>query len=347
MRGRRYHNQLKKSVMKSPITGKEMTIQRRMEKLTLKKDTFEVVYHYYRDDENGMEFTDKKLDELSTVQLYNAYRAKYHLPFPEEIQAIRAKYALPANQMAGVLGFGVNVYRNYENGEIPSESNARLIQLAKDPHEFRKLLKLSGVYQGKELEEVLERIEKLITERKGSNRRAVENYLIGDGQPNDFNGFRIPNLERFMHMVTFFAEKMQPFKVKMNKLLFYADFLNYKKTGHSISGARYLAIQRGPVPKNYDSLFNETAENGLVDMKCEFFDNGKYNQQFLALEESRFNPELFTDEELKTIREVAQRFHNTNTKDIIELSHLEKGWVENECAKKDISYTYSFELLNV
>ncbi len=70
--------------------------------------------------------------------------------------------------MAEVLGFGTNVYRQYESGEVPNQSNARLIQLANDPEEFRKLVLLSGVFSHKDLEKILKRVDNLIENQKKS-----------------------------------------------------------------------------------------------------------------------------------------------------------------------------------
>jgi hypothetical protein len=42
--------------------------------------------------------------------------------------------------MAEILGLGINGYRNYESGEVPSISNGRLMQMVKDPGEFKKLI---------------------------------------------------------------------------------------------------------------------------------------------------------------------------------------------------------------
>lgn len=336
--------------MKSPITGKEMSIVKRLDKLTYRKEEFEIMYHAYVDSENDLEFTDTKLDELNTCQLYNAYREKYQLPFPEEIKAIRSSYGLPANKMAEVLGFGVNVYRNYENGEIPSESNARLIQLARDPHEFKKLLKLSKVYAPAEVDLISMKIDKLIHERKRAGERAIESYLMGGvSSPNEFNGYRVPSLERFMHMVVFFAERVKPWKVKLNKLLFYADFMHYMNYCQSISGGRYMAIQRGPVIKRFDALFGETADRGLVEIHYELFEDkgGEFKegvgQQFRPID-SQFNPELFSESELKTLDAVVQKFGGLSTAQIVNTSHQELAWIENAADRSDISYKYSFKL---
>src|SRR5690606_24785323 len=82
-------------------------------------------------------FEDDDFAQLNYNQLVNQYRVKYNIPFPEQIIGIRSKYDLPASKMSEILGFGANVYRQYEAGEVPSQSNAKLIQLVDDPHEFK------------------------------------------------------------------------------------------------------------------------------------------------------------------------------------------------------------------
>ena len=41
------------------------------------------------------------------------------------------------------------------------------------------------------------------------------------------------------------------YKTKLNKLLFYSDFINYYLNGTSISGAKYVHLPYGPVPDSY------------------------------------------------------------------------------------------------
>src|SRR5690349_17775138 len=97
--------------MKSPITGKEMKRMVREEELVFRKESFSIKHHFYLCEGSGEEFTDKELDSLNTNQVYNQYRHKYNLPFPDEIKFIREQYDLSATKMAEVLGFGVNLYR--------------------------------------------------------------------------------------------------------------------------------------------------------------------------------------------------------------------------------------------
>lgn len=315
--------------------------------MTFRKEEFQVLYHFYECEDSKEHFTTTELDEVNLQQLYHQYRAKHHLPFPDEIIELRETYGLPANKMAEILGFGVNVYRNYENGEIPSQSNARLIQLAQDPEEFLKLLKLSGVYEGDELEKKVKKIEAIKNSRNASTKINVEEYLLGDKLADEYTGFRVPNLSKFIEMVVFFTEKLQPYKTKMNKLLFYADFLNFKRTCYSISGARYIAIQKGPVPKRYDSLFDYAANRDDIDICYEEFTNGYVGEHFMPNTNRKFNSELFSTEELDVLTTVAKKFTTANTNKIVDISHEEKAWLENIEGYNSISYKYGFELKNV
>src|ERR1044072_7168522 len=193
--------------MKSPITGKEMSLQKEKRKLSFRKEEFEVLYHYLLCDDSQEQFTTTAIDEVNMNQLYNQYREKHHLPFPDDIKALREKYGLPAIKMAEVLGFGANVYRNYESGEIPNQSNARLIQLAQDPSEFRKLVKLSGVYEGDEERRILSKIERITESEKDPFRNSLEEYLMGEKVADIYSGYRKPSIERFTEMIVYFTER--------------------------------------------------------------------------------------------------------------------------------------------
>jgi uncharacterized phage-associated protein len=148
-------------------------------------------------------------------------------------------------------------------------------------------------------------------------------------------------------MVVYFSDKLSPFKTKMNKLLFYADFLMFKQSCFSISGVRYKAIDMGPVPNNFQSIFEYLANKDEIDIYTTEFPNGYTGEQFKARKDRKFNAELFTENELETLEKVATVFKETSTSDIIELSHLEEAWKKNAKEKSVISYEYAFELNHI
>lgn len=148
-------------------------------------------------------------------------------------------------------------------------------------------------------------------------------------------------------MVVYFSEKMEPFKTKMNKLLFYADFLMFKQSCFSISGVRYKAINMGPVPNNFQSIFEYLANNDEIDIVYTQFPQGYIGEQFKARKDRTFNDTLFSETELKILEKVATVFKSTTTNDIITLSHLENAWKKNEKDKNVISYEYAFDLNHI
>lgn len=334
--------------MKSPITGKEMNLLKERRSMDFRNETFEIVFHYYKCEDSGEQFTTTSLDEVNMNQVYNQYRDKFNIPFPDEIIRIREKYSLSAAKMSKILGFGVNTYRQYESGEMPSVANAKLIQMLGDPKYYIDMVELCGTLDEKVKEKYIQKAQLLVEERKRNIFKLnFKEYLLGHHLADIYSGYRNPNLEKFTEMVVFFSEKIEPFKTKMNKLLFYADFLMFKQTCFSISGVRYKAINMGPVPNNFQSIFEYLANKGEVDIYTTEFLNGNIGEQFKARNDRPFNTDLFSANELQILEKVANAFKSTSTNDIIELTHLEEAWKKNEKTKSVISYEYAFELNQV
>lgn len=332
--------------MKSPFTGKVMPLKKQTRALAFRKEKIDILYHYYLCKDSNEQFTTPELDELNLFQLYNLYREKHNIPFPDEIRNIRKRYGLSASKMSKVLGFGANIYRNYESGEVPSESNAKLIQLAKKPKEFLSLVKLNSDLKAKEIESLIAKLDHLIQiSKKDYFREKLEELYLGSNRPSRFTGFVKPNFPKLAEMIVFFAGKCKPWKTKLNKLLFYADFGHFKNYGFSISGANYRAIDMGPVVNNYNSTFEYIAENDFVDIQCIEFDHGVYGEQFMSNSNKSFNKDLFSETELNILEEVNNRFTDVSTSDIIEISHAEEVWKQNfSNGKNVISYLESFNL---
>ncbi|MDI6401841.1 DUF4065 domain-containing protein [Balneolaceae bacterium ANBcel3] len=331
--------------MKSPITGKEMKLTKDRRSMNFRKEAFEIVFHYYQCGDSGEQFTTTSLDELNMNQVYNQYRDKFNIPFPDEIIRIRTRYGLSAAKMSEVLGFGVNTYRQYEAGEMPSVANAKLIQMAGDPKKFIPMVELCGTLDEKLKTKFIQKAQFLAEEiKRNISSLNFKEYLLGNHLADIYSGYRNPNLEKFTEMVVYFSDKLSPFKTKMNKLLFYADFLMFKQSCFSISGMRYHAIDMGPVPHNFQSIFEYLTHNDEIDIFTTEFPAGYVGEQFAAKKNRPFNPEVFTEIELNTLEKVATVFKETATKDIIQCSHLEEAWKKNEKRKSSISYEYAFEL---
>lgn len=329
--------------MNSPFTGGEVQIKKETRKLNYRKEAFDVQYQFYVCKDTGEQFTDEDMDTANINQVYNQYRVKYGIPFPDEIKSTREQYGISASKMAEILGLGTNVYRNYEAGEVPSVSNGRLIQLAKQPEEFKRLLELSeNELTPEEVQKINKKIKQVISYQESIEN--FENYImLGPSKPSMDNGYRVPNLQKVNNMVLYFSKKLKPYKTKLNKLLFYTDFFHFKRTGFSVSGLTYKAIQMGPVPRNYDLLFDDCVKKNFVTIR--YHNYGEFvGEQYNASENAVFEKELFDETELNAMKAIANYFKNDSIKQIVKKSHEENGWIDNIQEYDIISYEYGFDL---
>lgn len=327
--------------MKCPLCDKG-TATRKVEKKkrTYRKEEFEVFELYYKCSKCNEEFTTTEIDTLNINQVYNLYREKYSIPFPEQLTAIREHYNLSASKMSVLLGFGPNQYRLYESGELSAGGNATVLSLIINPTSFKEIIiKNKSALSNKKFEDLINKID----EKLNNNiSRVIENSLFPtDIIPDRFRGFTLPQFKKFANMVLFFIENA-PFKVRLNKLLFYADFTHYKYFGFSITGCKYAAIDMGSVPDQYAHIFGLLeSEKYLTTELVKIKD--KEHDKFVTIK--KFDKNLFNPEELNTLKEVLNRFEDVSTQDLMEISHDELAWKNNISRKSIIDYsTYAPQL---
>lgn len=319
-----------------------MTLHYEVTSLQFRKETFQVFWHHYLCQDSGEKFTTDKLDDLNIAQIHNQYREKYRIPFPEEISQIRKIYDVSANKMSEILGLGTNAYRLYEYGEIPSVSNGRLILSIKDPSAFIRQVKASShILSKKEVNKLILKAEHIISENtKHTWDLLFIDQIFENQAPSEFNGYRRPDLEKISGMISFFDSNISGlYKTKLNKLLFYADFLSYSRTGYAISGISYRAIQFGPVPSQYQKMYIKLCDDGKLTVEQIEVGNGNYGE--LISSKDTFNQTSFTESESKTLRDVCDIYGKMQTTELVNASHLEKGWLDNEGSKSYISFQES------
>ena len=300
------------------------------------------MYISYRD-EHGEEFTTTESDSVWYNQATNQYRAKYGIPYTDEIIALRERYGVSATKMSVILGFGVNQYRLYEMGEVPSESNGKMIRSAMNPRVFLDLVE-SSRHQLTEREyakitsrvnEVIKQIPEWYEERHAVGRLFLTHRGLG-------NGFAPQSTVRLKNLLLYIIGQMgDVFQTKMNKVLFYIDFLSYRERGIAISGLAYNAIDFGPVPQRWDrvySAFDEIVPQPkiVLDQEC---------TALTATAEADMT--CFTDSELAVIDTVCEKMGKLSAHDISALSHNEPAWQRHLHQVETIPYEEAFGLVEV
>jgi uncharacterized phage-associated protein len=252
--------------------------------------------------------------------------------------------------MSDILGFGTNSYRLYESGEIPSVANGRLILAIRQPEDFIKQVEASSnILSPKETQTLIthaNRLTEVFKERVWDSM--FLKHLFLHELPNQFSGYRKPNLKKLANVIAYFCEHMESvYKTKLNKLLFYTDFGYYKRTAYSMTGLTYRAIPLGPVPAKFEDLFNKLCEEELISITQELI-NGTDNYGDLVKSIVQFDESLFNPDEQKVLEDVTLKFKDCYAKQMVNLSHKEKAWEENKESKSLISYQkYAFELVNL
>ena len=336
--------------MNSPITGKPMKLVKDSGvKLQFRKEEFEITYHSYLCKESKEQYTSDELDRINQTQVHNQYRERYGIPFPDEIQSIREKYEISASKMSDILGLGANSYRLYEGGEIPSVANGRLILAIKHPRDFMKQVEASThLISEKERKQLESQAKGLLEEQK---RKVWDilftKHIFINEMPNEFSGYKKPDFKKIASIIKYFSIKQKElFKTKLNKLLFYSDFGCFKRTGFSMTGITYRAIQMGPVPAQFDKLYSKLNDDNLLRIDQIPFENGNYGEAIKGLGE--FEKDLFSVVEIAVLEDVFTKFKGLRTDNVVKLSHQEKAWIENQKDHELISYQkYAFDLINL
>ena len=111
--------------------------------------------------------------------------------------------------------------------------------------------------------------------------------------------------------------------IKLNKLLFYSDFLCYLQHGVPMTGQEYQKLKNGPAPRLMLPLLNDmqaSAQLALAERR--YF--GRTQKKPVALREADLS--AFSAQEIALVDHVLRAFQSHNGAEISELSHGFPGW---------------------
>ena len=156
------------------------------------------------------------------------------------------------------------------------------------------------------------------------------------------NGFAPQSTTRLKNLLLYILGQMgDTFQTKLNKVLFYIDFLSYRERGMAISGLAYNAIDFGPVPQRWDRVYSAFDE--IVPMPKLVF-----NQESVALVADReADMSCFTEQERAVIDTVCAKMKDLSAHDISALSHAEPAWKNHLHRNGTIPYVEAFTLVGV
>ena len=138
------------------------------------------------------------------------------------------------------------------------------------------------------------------------------------------------SLDKVVDVIRYFASSKNVtnlYKVKLMKLMWYADALAYKKRGFAITGLVYQALPMGAVPVGHGSIID------LKDVPCEEVDIGETSAYHFSLTGEK-NFSALSKEEKDILDFVIEKLGKMSKNEIIDFMHKERAYVET--APRDV-----------
>ena len=263
----------------------------------------------------GQEMGLAELDDATYSAAYAVYRARHGLLQPDQIRALRSKYGLGQKAFSRLLGWGEITLARYEQGSLQSASHDQMLRLAEDPAFVRRLLaKNAARLTTAQLEQLNNRLAQLSV---GQEQILVREESAPYGTDSGAHKLR--------EMVIFFAEREDMWRTKLGTTLFYADFLHYKRHEVSISGARYVNMQYGPVPASFYTLQASLVEDASLDERASTL--GDCIGTFFVANRSA-DRLVFSATEMQTLEDIIGAFEGWSASGISEYAHQEPAWAQ-------------------
>ena len=110
---------------------------------------------------------------------------------------------------------------------------------------------------------------------------------------------------------------------KLNKILFYADFIAYIRLGQSVTGAEYQRLPHGPGPRRLVPVRSALLEAGDTVVRRKSC-HAKIQDRLVPLREA--NLDLFSAREISIVDEVIDALQNRSAQEVSDLSHQLLAW---------------------
>ena len=315
----------------------ELELVRTPEVVEVRGEAIEVDAEFFKCTECGADFENTRGPD-ALVLAYREYRHRHDMLQPEQIRDWRKQYGLTQNELSKILGWGGVTLSRYENGALHSEAHEKILRLAMEPHNLITLIDEAPDALPEDKRERLLRELHAADDETCSFERLFEERF-GQYAPDEFSGYRKLDSRKLFNTILFFSVGGQ-LKTKLNKLLFYADFKHFKEYSVSITGARYVHLQYGPVPDDYDYYFAELSREHYLAVEEETF--GNYTG-FKCV--ARVEPDLSTFEQTERVvlEEVFNYFRGVGSVEIKNFSHEEAAYAST-MEGETISYLYAKDL---
>ena len=285
--------------------------------------TYEAEY-LYCDRAEEIYMNEDEIQE-NDIRLKDAYRKKEGLLTSYEIANIRAKYEISQSDLCFLLGWGGKTITRYESHQVQDRAHDTILKkLDNDPEWFLSLLNNAKENLSEETYRRYHNTAGALykNEQDLYLRRAIEANYANFQEDMLSNGNTELSLDKVVDVIRYFAASKQVtnlYKVKLMKMMWYADALSYRNRGYAITGLVYRALPMGAVPIGHNSIID------LKNVPCEEIDLGETNAYHFSLAEEHLFPSL-NDEDKKILDTIIEKLGKMSKNEIISFMHQEQAY---------------------
>ncbi len=277
------------------------------------------------DDEEN-EFVPAGIMDENLLRARNSYRKKKSLLTSDEIMGIRNSYGLTQSEFSALLGWGEVTVTRYETKTIQDETYDCMMRMVSDNPVFA--MECLDRHRDKFSPEKYAKIRAVIAEKSEKTgtaffkKKEIISLYINFNTESDLNGYKLLDIEKLENVMAYFARFVDNlYKVKLMKLLWYADAIFFGRYGKSLTGLVYRHMPLGSLPIAYNEIIYLPAvkveEEIINDEIC-----------YRIMPDKEVNISAFSLEELDVLNSVAAFFRNYKTNEIIDYMHNEKAYKE-------------------
>jgi putative zinc finger/helix-turn-helix YgiT family protein len=279
----------------------------------------------------GQDLFDRNLDSKNLQTAFDLYRRRHNIISPLKIRAMRERYGLSQRSLGALLGWGEVTIHRYEHGSLPDDAHNQVLQFIEDPFNMQYISDRYGYRLRKAtLGRLTERLSELLNQQTADK---VVQVLMQSANPKKvdiFTGFRKFKPEALMEMIVFFASKPAGvWKTKLNKLLWYSDFIHYRYHSLSISGATYVHLPYGPVPDSYTVYLGTLCESRTLNIQEVDFGFDRNGEQVTGEKLVSARPpraDALPPTAFPVLEAVHSYFEKAGSSGITKISHEEVGY---------------------
>ncbi len=273
------------------------------------------------------------------IKIKNAYRKKMGLLTSSDISSIRSKYSISQVDLCKLLGWGEKTIARYETHQVQDKAHDYILKkIDEDPEWFIILLEEAKPHFANSTFLKYFQCASSLYETKQDLylRKTIEASYSKYQVDKLANGNTALSLDKIVDVIKYFASSSKVtnlYKVKLMKLLWYADALSYKKNGHAITGLVYQALTMGAVPIGHNFITD------LKDVPCEEEEIGETSAYHFSLKENPAFPSL-NDTDIKILDTVSQKLGKMSKSEIVDFMHNEEAYKHTK-PRDVISFKYA------